>query len=170
MQLRGLMFLLLITIVIPITILLPSHNVFFMVVALLLIIDSARKIYVELNGEGFYFEEDDDIEEELEEFEELYEIDIKKFDEGIKVARNLVIILFYLYCSFFVTSFLLKVIVSGIMVYWTRETLRSIRNKLVIPGGKVLNAFRKMLVVGMNLFSIIFIAVVAYNKYVGFTL
>ena len=108
MQLQGLMFMLFILLIIPAMALFTNHFIFFAIMAVILIISSIKNIY--LHFFDVDSEEDDDPDDEAEEeFEDLLNLNMKKFGIGIYVVKDLFLILFFVYCSFYLKSILLKI-------------------------------------------------------------
>lgn len=59
-----------------------------------------------------------ELDEELEsDLEELIDIDIRKFGDGLSVVINMVVIVFIIYCAFFLETILLKAIASLAIVF-----------------------------------------------------
>lgn len=125
MQLQGLMIMLFFTIAIPIIIMSANHNVFFILIALVLFIVSVRDIrnilmfMKDFKSQGDYVVEDDmsDEREIVEELEDMTNINIRKFSIGISLAKSLIIILFFVYCSFYVEGLMLKALISSLILY-----------------------------------------------------
>jgi hypothetical protein len=110
MQSKSLAFLFIIIIAIPIIALSSNHEIFFVVMSLIITVISIRYIFRLLTSESLKGNEaDEEMEEELE---DLIGIDVKKFGKGISVASNLLAILFLIYCAFFLETILLKAVTS----------------------------------------------------------
>lgn len=125
MQLQGLMMMLFFTIVIPLIIISTNHNIFFILMALVLFVASLKDIQ---NSFSYFkgsrhkptaFENDDasDEKEVIEELEGLTNVNIKKFSKGIGFVKNLIIILFFLYSSIYLDGLVYKSIISVIILY-----------------------------------------------------
>ena len=108
MQLQGLMFMLFILLIIPVMAL-TNHFIFFAIMAIILIITSIKSIYARFFDIESQEEDDDSDEDAEEEFEDLLNLDMKKFGKGIYIVKDLFIILFFVYCSFYLKSILLKI-------------------------------------------------------------
>ena len=91
-----------------------NHNILFVVVAAAVTLVSIRQIYSIVMLDGFSeYEIDEELQEDLE---ELTDIDIEKFSEGLSVIYNLIVLLFIFYCSFFLDSFPLKAVAALAML------------------------------------------------------
>lgn len=108
MQLQGLMFMLFILLIVPVMVISTNHYIFFALMAIILIISSIKNIYTRFFDLDSEDEEDSDNETE-EEFEDLLNLDMKKFGTGIYIVKDLFVILFFLYCSFYLKSIFLKI-------------------------------------------------------------
>lgn len=110
MQSKSLAFLFIIIITIPIIALSTNHEIFFVVMSLIITVICVRYIFRLISGESLKGNEaDEELEEELE---DLIGIDIKKFGKGISVASNLLVILFMIYCAFFLKTIIIKSVAS----------------------------------------------------------
>lgn len=106
MQSKGSLLIFLAVLAFPIIALSADHNIFFGVTAALITLSSVRSIYSLLMHNGFHHHE---LDEELEnDLEELVDIDIRKFGDGLSIVINMVIIVFISYCAFYLETILLK--------------------------------------------------------------
>ena len=135
MQSKSLAFLFIIIIAIPIIALSSNHEIFFVVMSLIITVISVRYIFRLLSGESLKGNEAD--EEIVEELEDLIEIDVKKFGKGISVASNLLAILFMIYCAFFLETIILKAVASFAIILQVYLILKKAgRNALPFDPGK----------------------------------
>jgi hypothetical protein len=110
MQSKGSVLIFLAILAFPLIALSTDHNIFFGVTAALVALTSIKSIHSLLMYRGFQEHEPD---EELEsDLDELIGIDIRKFGEGLSVVVNMVIIVFLVYCAFFLETLPLKGIVT----------------------------------------------------------
>ena len=110
MQSKSLVFLFIVVVTIPIIALSTNHEIFFGVVALIIMVLSIRYIYRLITGETFQITEvDEELEEELE---ELMDIDVKRFGTGLSIVYHLLVILFLCYCALFMETIVLKSIAA----------------------------------------------------------
>jgi hypothetical protein len=110
MQSKSLVFLFILIIAIPIIALSSNHELFFVMMSLIVTVLSVRYIFRLLTFESLKGNESD--EEMEEELEDLIGIDVKKFSKGISVAGNLLAIVFMIYCAFFLETIILKAVAS----------------------------------------------------------
>jgi len=128
MQLQGLMFMLFILLIIPVMALSTNHFIFFAIMAIILIITSIKSIYARFFHIDSREEDDDSDEEAEEEFEDLLKLDMKKFGTGIYIVKDLFIILFYVYCSFYLKSIILK-IDAALLILIQIHHIKSVLNR-----------------------------------------
>lgn len=165
MQQQGLLFVLFMLIIIPIIMLSANHNVFFILLAIVLSVVSVRSIFSLLLNRSRDPEEMDD--ELMEELEETVNVDIKRFGIGTKVVRSLIAILFYVYSLFYIHRLWLKIIIIMVILHWMYIMANNIgtRSSVSISGPKRKKLNRSFLVF-VNLCAIVVIVLVAYNKFV----
>lgn len=110
MQSKSLFFLFIAVIAVPVIALASNHEVFFSISSLVITIVSVRYIFKQITNKSLKGNEAD--EELQEDLEELADIDIKRFGNGLSVVSNLMVILFLFYCAFFLQTIWLKAIAS----------------------------------------------------------
>ncbi len=117
--------------VIPIMILSSHHEIFFVLMAAILLVSSIRSLHKGLSGsDGGSPEADGDLEEE---FEEIMNIDMEKFGTGIDVAKSLIIILFLVYCAFYLNSLLFKVLSALAILLQVSFISKNVKEKYDMP-------------------------------------
>lgn len=161
MQLQGLMFMLFLLLILPILALSTNHFIFFAVMAVILMVSSIKNIYNRF-FETDSGEDDEDIEDETEEeFEDLLNLNMKKFGTGIHVVKDLFLILFFVYCSFYLSSILLKIPAALLILI----QIHHIRNRLKQKeaGKKEVSPADRNLAVVSGILSLILIGFTACN-------
>lgn len=165
MQLRALILMLIMLILVPMVILSANHNVFFIITGLLLLILSMRNIH---NYLFKVISEPDETEDELEsELKESMDFDVKKFGAGTKVVKNLIIILFFLYCTFYINQLIFKMLLAFIIVYWIRDIMSNVVLKRAGDKEYGVNAVSGLFHLTTNIGTIILIILVAMAKFAG---
>ncbi len=115
MQSKGSVLIFLAVLAFPVIALSTNHNIFFGVTAALITLAAVKSIYTLLMLNSFQQHE---LDEELEsDLEELIDIDIRKFGDGLSVVINMAVIVFIIYCAFFLETILLKAIASLAIVF-----------------------------------------------------
>lgn len=119
MQSKSLFLFFIIIVTLPLIAIATNHEIFFIVVSLIIAIIASKYMFKLISGEGGHDNKPfENIEEELEEeLEELINIDIKKFGTGLSVVYNMLVILYLCYCAFFLNRFILKVIASFAILF-----------------------------------------------------
>lgn len=129
MPLQGLMLILFMIIIVPSLIIFANHEIFFILISIILFYTSLRNIYKKItNFNSLSSETNDEISDE---FEQISNVNVKKFKDGISVSKNLIIILFFIYCSFIVSSFLIKILIALILTFRLISVINSFRSKIV---------------------------------------
>lgn len=163
MQLQGLLLILFMLFIVPIIILFTNPNVFFIIVSVILFFLSLRNIHIILFNINEPYEEQDD--ELIEYLEFTLNIDIRKFGKGLKVVIDLIFILFFIYCIYYINSIWLKSICGLIILYWYIDIIW-VSNKNIDSVVKVSNAYLKnTFIILVNSITILLITVVIYNKF-----
>lgn len=106
MQSKGSMLIFIAILAFPIIAISTNHNLFFGALSAIVSIVSFRYLFYLLFKYDF---EDQQPDEDLEaELEELADIDLKKVGAGLSITYNLMVILYLIYCSFYLDTILLK--------------------------------------------------------------
>lgn len=106
MQSKGSVLIFLLILVFPVIAIFSDHQIFFVIMSIIIAAVSCRQIYSLLSGKGFAGREND---EELEdELEDMIDIDIRLLGTGMSVAYNLLVMVYLIYCAFFLDTVLLK--------------------------------------------------------------
>ncbi len=165
MELEKILFLLML-IILPIMILMSNHNIFFIITGIVIIIISIRNLYVIIYKVNINEIEDDD--ENIDDLYDNEELNIAKIGLGTVVVKNLIVILFFVYCVYHINSYILKVLVSINIAYYIYYLKNSIieskkaenKEKLEFPLGRILGFV-------VNLTSIIIVIFTACNKFIS---
>jgi hypothetical protein len=162
MQSQRLIFFIFMLIAFPIIILFTNHNLFFIVVALVLFLTSAIKLNKTLQSSSNSHSEIEG--EPNKEFEDLINIDFKTFGKGIKLVKNLIIILFFIYSIFYFDSLLLKVLTSIVILYRISDIIGRFSDNDYYSFQNLFSD-KKIFVLIINILSILIIMVTVYNKF-----
>ncbi|NSW91768.1 MAG: hypothetical protein HPY74_14050 [Firmicutes bacterium] len=165
MQLQGFILMIFTFVILPIFILFSNHDVFFSVMSLILLINALRSIYISMVGYKKGIPQMDHEDEEfLDDLESSIEFDFRRFDTGTRVAKYAISILFYIYCSFFVSSILIKILISAVIVYWIYYIINTIKENDVFRMAFSKKKYQRILSALANSAAAIVILIVAYNK------
>ena len=165
MQLQSFILMIFIFFILPLFILFTNHTVFFIIMSFIMLVNSLKVIFSSISG---IKQLPPDIEEEEKEFIENIEsttgFNLKLFDTGIKVAKYLIIILFYFYCSFFIKNFIINILISIVIVYWIYNIIKCIKENNNIM---YLLPFKIERIINFvsSSFSAFIIAVITYLKF-----
>ncbi|NMB95750.1 MAG: hypothetical protein GYA02_03940 [Clostridiaceae bacterium] len=138
MQLQSFLAMLFIFVVLPVFLLFSNHNIFYIAMALVLLFDSLRSIYFLLTGKKIITPDlNEDDKEFIDDLKNTTGFDLKWFNTCIKIARYLIAILFYIYCSFYVKNMFLNILISIVILYWVNRIINSFReeniHKIILP-------------------------------------
>lgn len=163
MQLQALMLMLLMVVIIPTTILSSDHNVFFVIISIALLAFSFKNFHYTIFN--IYEQTPDNTEERLDDLEGALNIDIKKFGVGTSVARDLIAILFFAYCSYYIHFPWLKVIILLIYTYWLHDIVDVLAGGKYIYSIKRRSSIKKLYLLLVNIGAIVVILFTAYCKF-----
>ena len=165
MPLQAFMFMILTFIVITVFLLFSNHEVFFVIMALILFVNALRSIYISAVGykKGLPNYNNGD-EELIDDMEATVDFDFRRFDTGTRVVKYAISILFYVYCFFFVNSILVKILISTIILYWLYYIKNTIKEKDIFSMAFSKKKSQRLLSAIANSAAAIVILVVAFNK------
>ncbi len=164
MHLQSLMIMLFILFIVPIVILFTNPNIFFVIIALVLVFISLRNIHTVLFN--IYDDQDNEPDEELiEDLELSLNIDMRKFGKGIRVVIDLIFILFFVYSVFFINSVWIKALFGIIIFYWCTDIILILGKRHKIT--EILLTTRRVstMIVLTNSITIILITIAICNKF-----
>lgn len=161
MQLEGFLFLIFFLIVFPLMVLFTNHNVYFILVSLALLIISFRNIYDLFSKSSLY---DKVLNDDTDNVDDLYGIDIDRIEFAIFIAKKLFVILFALYCMILSYTLFQKAIAIFISIHAVRQIVIMIINTKNEEENSD-NYFEKCMDFLASVGTIVLIVMVAYNKF-----
>lgn len=167
MQLQSLFLTIFMLIIIPIMILSSNHNVFYVLMGLALFITSFKNIHYQIFDSNDYYLEDSD--NSTEDIEAELNLDVKKFGIGTHIAKDLIIILFFIYCTFYIHSDWLKVAIFTLCFYWVNDivlNLIPIKYSFIPIHEEKFPALIEILISSLTILILVF---VTFNKFCGYT-
>lgn len=162
MQLESMLMFLLMLIVIPILAISANDTAFFIIFAAVLAIAALKSIYNALFDTEIEPEENGN--EIIDDIEEQIDLDMRRLGTGFNVVKGLIIVLFFVYCTFYLNFIWLKVLSSLVILYW----LVSIKDNLTSDtqeDAPKRNIFSRALFIIVNISSLVIISFSAYNKF-----
>lgn len=164
MQLQSLMLMLLLMVFFPMMILTSNSGVFFIVISLILLFSSFRNLF---DMAAFRSSSVDDLEEDddSEDLEEFLGLDLKKLESGLHVVRNLIILLYFTYCSFYMFNVWFKLFILTIALYWIYDIILFVQSKGTIAESSLA---KNVWLSFINISTISIIVLTAFNKYSSF--
>lgn len=128
MQSKGSVLIFLIILIFPIIAIFSDHQIFFVIMSIIIAFVSCRFIFNLLSGNGLdERENDEELEEELE---DMIDIDVRLFGTGMSVAYNMLVILFLIYSAFFLDNILLKGISTLAIILQIYFIIKKVGSKL----------------------------------------
>lgn len=125
MQSKGGILFFLILLVSPVIAILSDQQIFFVIMSIIVALVSFKYIYSLLSGNGFNDRENsEELEEELE---DLIGIDIRLLGTGMSVLYNMLVILFLIYCAFFLDTILLKTVTAFAILLQIHFIIKKVR-------------------------------------------
>lgn len=161
MQLQGFLIMLFVLVIAPVVILSSNHNLFFVVMSGILLTTSIKNIYLALAGVKKEIPVKD--EEFIDEMEGMTGVDMKKLGAGTRIVKKLIIVLFFIYCSFYLKPMVFKVLLSAIILYQLHE-IKEIARQGSGPEEKSKGQSGKFLTLSVNVSRIITILSTFYIK------
>jgi hypothetical protein len=127
MQSKGAVLLFLAIFALPLIAVSTNHNLFFVLVSIAVVVLSLKDIYSLLTVNNF---PDQQLDEELEEeLEDLVDIDLKRFGTGISVVYNMIVVLFLVYCAFYLITHYLKILASFAILLQVHFIIKKLKDK-----------------------------------------
>ncbi len=127
MQSKGMVLLFLAIFALPLIAISTNHNLFFVLISIVLVVLSSRDIFSLISGNSL---QDQQLNEELEEeLEEFVDIDLQRFGTGMSVVYNMIVVLFLIYCAFFLNTLLLKCLTAFAILMQIHFIVKKIKDK-----------------------------------------
>ncbi len=162
MQSKGSVLIFLIILVFPVIAIFSDHQIFFAIMSIIIAFVSCRYIFNLSSGKGFSDREND--EELEEELEDMIDIDVRLFGTGLSVAYNMLVMLFLIYCTFFLDTVLLKGISALAIIFQIYFIMKKVGSKLQ---GFDRNRYKPQILIS-SLLNLAVTALVAINKIAWF--
>lgn len=127
MQSKGVVLLFLAILALPLIAISTNHNLFFVLASIFVVVLSSRDIYSLITENNF---PDQELDEELEEeIEDLVEIDLRLFGTGMSVVYNMIVVLFLIYCAFYLNRLYLKILVAFAIMMQIQFIVKKLKDK-----------------------------------------
>jgi len=165
MQSEGILFLLIMIIIIPVIFIISNDTAFFIILSLILFFSSMKKILKPFLPDDR--ENDEETKELVEEVKDNINLDFNKLKLGTRTAKALIIILYFVYSTFFMSFLYYKVVAVFIIVYWIRYIAQNIKNNAdeEINSENQTSFFGRALSLIVNIISLILILTTTYHKF-----
>ncbi|MDO8685623.1 MAG: hypothetical protein Q7J78_03020 [Clostridiales bacterium] len=186
---KGFGFFIIIMIVLPVIMLFSNHNVFFIIVGMVMLVLSLKNTYYILSGKTAR-----EIEQEIlagidgndgndgnrngnddNSSSLLPESEIKRLNTIAAIAGNLIIVLFFIYCSVYINSIILRIFAALLILYrvhlilglrlFNQVTLTNSNEGVIESDEK--SEQRVFLYTVANISTIVFLVLITFNKFFG---
>lgn len=165
MQPQGFTLLLFILLGLPVFLLTSDHNIFFVILSVFLLFTSIQRLTgVFFPAQAASSESDEGTTEELE---ESLHINIRRFNVGLGVAKNLIVLLFLLYCTFFIHHMIAIVLISAVIAFRIFDTMKLLLPRLYSSEHIWIRRLSLLYALLMDLSMVALIIFVAWNKFIS---
>ncbi|MDP4091906.1 MAG: hypothetical protein Q8920_00930 [Bacillota bacterium] len=152
-----------ILIIAPLLLISANHNVFFVLVAIVLFINSIRCILKLFIGTS---KNQNEIEDEgMDDLEDMLSVDIKRFGTGTKVVRNLIAVLFFIYCIYYIHAYIFKIMTTFIITSWIITIIKDLSGDEKTSQMKFTTVLKSIYLFVIHASSILLISLVALSKF-----
>jgi len=163
MSIESMLMLILTLILIPVLLVASNDTLFFIVSGVILVFAALKSLYNILFGTDMEFDESEP--GVLDEIEDLISFDLNKFRVLYNNAKSILVIVFFVYCTFYLNQLWLKFLCVFVIIYWLGSIIHNLKFdenqefKYTVP---------QLLVFLVDLSSIILISFSAYHKFFVF--
>jgi hypothetical protein len=113
-------------IIIPIVAISSNDTAFYIITSIIVTISSLKSFYNNFFGISEEEMDEEDIEF-LEEVESQINLDLYKLGKGFQTIKSLIVILFYIYCAFYLHHFWLKALSTFVIVHWIYTLINNLK-------------------------------------------
>lgn len=165
MQLEYMLLIIIMLIIIPIVAISSNDTAFYIITSIIIAISSLKSFYNNLFGINVK-EMDEEDKEFIEEVESQINLDLYKLGKGFKVIKTLVIILFYIYCAFYLQHFWLKALSIFVIVHWVNILIYNLNKSIDDKDSrKEIHFLGRFYMLIVNIAAIVIITFSAYSKF-----
>jgi hypothetical protein len=163
MSIESMLMFILTLILVPVLLIASNDTLFFMVLGVILVFAALKSLHSILFGTDMELDESEP--GILDEIEDLISFDLNRFRVLYKNAKSILVIVFFVYCTFYLNPLWLKFLCAFVIVYW----LGSIKHNLKIDiNQEFKDTVPKLLVFLVDMSSLILISFSAYYKFFAF--
>jgi len=168
MQFDSFLIMLLLLFIFPVIILFSNPNIFFAITSIIILLSSFKNINMILFDKTPNDNVESIDEEAIEELETISDIDLTKLIKGIRSLWNLFVIVFFIYCIFYINNVILKEISIIVITYRFIKLIDILSIKNIARSIPYFDKIRSLSSIIVSSLSIIIITIVCCNKFIRF--
>lgn len=167
MQLEYMLLMIIMLIIIPIVAICSNDTAFYIITSIIVVISSLKSFYNNFFGITVKSEMDEEDKKLIEEIENQINLDLYKLGKGFQMIKVLVIMLFYIYCAFYLHEFWLKALSIFMIVHWINILVNNLNTSIDDSSEeKKSSLLKRMYMIFVNISAIIIITFSAYSKFI----
>ncbi|MDQ2086027.1 hypothetical protein RBH29_06185 [Herbivorax sp. ANBcel31] len=165
MQLEYMLLIIIMLIIIPIVAISSNDTAFYIITSVIIAIASMKSFYNNLFG--INEKKDDDDKEFLEEIENQINLDLNKLGKGFQTIKSLIVILFLLYCTFYLHHFWLKALSMFVVVHWINILINNLNRNTDDDLKEKKSFLKRFYLLIVNICALVIITFSAYSKFIN---
>jgi hypothetical protein len=166
MQLEYMLLIIIMLIIIPIVAISSNDTAFYIITSIIVAISSLKSFYN--NFFGIRISEEDIDEEDiefLEEVESQINLDLYKLGKGFQTIKSLIIIVFYIYCAFYLQYFWLKALSIFVIVHWVYILFYNLQKSIDCNSKEKESFLKRFYMLIIIISALVIISFSAYSKF-----
>lgn len=164
MQLEYMLLIIIMLIIIPIVAISSNDTAFYIITSIIVTISSLKSFYNNFFGISEEEMDEEDIEF-LEEVESQINLDLYKLGKGFQTIKSLIVILFYIYCAFYLHHFWLKTLSTFVIVHWIYTLINNLKKSFNDYSKENVSFLKRLYMLLINIFALLIITFSAYSKF-----
>ncbi len=164
MQLEYMLLIIIMLIIIPIVAISSNDTAFYIITSIIVAISSLKSFYNNFFGISEEEMDEEDIEF-LEEVESQINLDLYKLGKGFQTIKSLIVILFYIYCAFYLHHFWLKALSIFVIVHWIYTLIYNLKKSFNDYSKENVSVLKRLYMLFINISALLIITFSAYNKF-----
>ncbi|TYQ14790.1 UNVERIFIED_CONTAM: hypothetical protein Cloal_1169 [Acetivibrio alkalicellulosi] len=164
MPLEYMLLIIIMLIIIPVVAISSNDTAFFIITSLVLVIATIKSFHT--NFFGIDKKDNSDNNELLAEIEDQINLDLYKIGKGFQTIKTLIIIVFFIYCTFYFHDLWLKALSAFVIVHWINTLIYNLNEKVEDKPKEKVGPIKRFYLIIVNLSSIVIITFSAYNKFI----
>jgi hypothetical protein len=164
MQLEYMLLLIIMLIIIPIVAISSNDTAFYIITSIIVAISSLRSFYNNFFGISEEEMDEEDIEF-LQEVESQINLDLYKLGQGFQTIKSLIVIVFYIYCAFYLHHFWLKALSVFVIAHWISTLIYNLKKSIDDNSNEKVSVLKRIYMLFVNISALVIITFSTYNKF-----